>query len=45
MDNTHTPRGRDKAISLERNYCSKKWVPPSMALEEFKIKKKKRLVR
>ena len=41
IDNTHTPRSREKAISLERNFCSKKWIPPKNAMGEFVIKKKK----
>lgn len=44
IDNTHTPRSREKAISLERNYCGKRWVPPRTALDEFIIKKKKLVV-
>ena len=44
IDNTHTPRSREKAISLERNYCKKKWIPPRTALDEFKIRKRKRFL-
>jgi hypothetical protein len=42
LDNTHTPRSRERAISLDRNYSKKKWVPPRTALGEFKIRQKKK---
>ena len=43
IDNTLTPRGRFKAISLERNYeKKKKWVPNSFSLNEFKAKEAKK---
>ena len=42
IDNTHTPRSREKVISLERNYeKKKKWVPNNFSLNEFKQKQKK----
>jgi len=46
IDNTHTPRSRTRAISLERNYeKKKKWIPNSFSLNEFKEKKKKGIMR
>ena len=43
IDNTLTPRGRFKAISLERNYeKKKKWTPNSFSLSEFKVKEAKK---
>jgi hypothetical protein len=45
IDNTLTPRGREKAISLERNYeKKKKWIPNNFTLKEFKIKEKKSIL-
>jgi hypothetical protein len=45
IDNTHTPRSRERAITLDRNYSHKKWVPPSTSLAEFRPKKKSRFGR
>jgi len=42
IDNTLTPRGREKAISLERNYeKKKKWIPNNFTGNEFKQEQKK----
>lgn len=46
IDNTHTPRSRERDISLERNYeKKKKWIPNSFSLNEFKTKQKKSFVK
>ena len=39
-DGTHTPRSRDKAISLERNFEKKVWVPNRPHLGPFVQKQK-----
>ena len=36
IDNTHTPRSRERAISLERNYeKKKKWVPNNFRIVQI----------
>ncbi|CAI2379442.1 unnamed protein product [Moneuplotes crassus] len=43
IDNTLTPRGRTKAISLERNYeKKKKWIHNDFVPKEFKVKEVKK---
>ena len=40
IDNTLTPRSREKAIGLDRNLeKKKKWIPNNFTLNEFKVKK------
>lgn len=41
-DGTHTPRGRAKAISLERNFEKRVWMPNKQHPSELKMKQKKR---
>ena len=43
-DGTHTPRGMNKAISLERNFEKKRWVPNKCHLADFGFKKKRKYV-